>query len=85
MNSDFEVIHIHKMTHFTDHRGNFLTKTGHKIDDFSIIPHKQYEEKEVDEKQILNALRGGLKKSLTTNVRRRNTLLNRVNMEQSND
>mmetsp|Transcript_17491 Transcript_17491/g.16714 ORF Transcript_17491/g.16714 Transcript_17491/m.16714 type:complete len:210 (+) Transcript_17491:762-1391(+) len=34
--SDFQVIHIHKIPHFTDHIGNFLTKTGHKIDDFSL-------------------------------------------------
>lgn len=24
------------MSHFTDHTGNYVTKTGHKIDDFSI-------------------------------------------------
>ena len=34
--SDFDIIHVHKYQHFTDHRGNFLTKTGHKIDDFSL-------------------------------------------------
>lgn len=28
------------MTHFTDHQGNFLTKNGHKIDDFSLKPNK---------------------------------------------
>lgn len=44
VNSDFDIIHIHKMTHFTDHRGNYLTKTGHKIDDFSINPHQVFDE-----------------------------------------
>eukprot|EP00347_Sterkiella_histriomuscorum_P021884 403332429 len=34
--SDFDIIHVNKLSHFTDHQGNFLTKTGHKIDDFSI-------------------------------------------------
>lgn len=34
--SDFDVIHVHRYSHFTDHTGNYLTKTGHKIDDFSL-------------------------------------------------
>ncbi len=40
--SDFDILHVHKMTHFTDHKGNFLTKTGHKIDDFSLEPHIEH-------------------------------------------
>ena len=36
MISDFDIIHVQKMEHFTDHKGNYLTRTGHKIDDFSL-------------------------------------------------
>jgi len=32
--SDFELIYFNRMPHLTDHRGNYLTRTGHKIDDF---------------------------------------------------
>ena len=33
--TDFEIVRLNKMTHFTDHHGNYLTKSGLKIDDFS--------------------------------------------------
>lgn len=34
--TDFEVFHLRKHKHFTDHAGNYLTKTGLKIDDFNL-------------------------------------------------
>lgn len=53
--SDFDIIHVHKLTHFTDHIGNYLTKTGHKIDDFSLDPttEKSHDSK-INLKQVIN-------------------------------
>ena len=33
-NRDFDVLHFKKYKNFTDHQGNFITITGHKIDDY---------------------------------------------------
>lgn len=35
-NRDFDVLHFKKFKNFTDHQGNFITITGHKIDDYLI-------------------------------------------------
>ncbi|CDW91790.1 folylpolyglutamate synthase [Stylonychia lemnae] len=40
--SDFDIIKVKKVSHFTDHQGNYLTKTGHKIDDFSLQKHQKH-------------------------------------------
>lgn len=32
--SDFDIIKMPRLTHFTDHTGNYITKTGYKIDDY---------------------------------------------------
>ncbi|TNV77257.1 hypothetical protein FGO68_gene4295 [Halteria grandinella] len=32
--SDFDVIEMPRTTHFTDHGGNYITKSGYKIDDY---------------------------------------------------
>lgn len=32
--SDFDVIRMPRTTHFTDHSGNYITKSGFKIDDY---------------------------------------------------
>ena len=35
-NRDFDVLHFKKFKNFTDYQGNFITITGHKIDDYLI-------------------------------------------------
>ena len=34
--SDFELLRLDKINHYTDHQGNYITKTGHKIDNYAI-------------------------------------------------
>ena len=33
-NRDFDILQFKKYKNFTDHQGNYITVTGHKIDDF---------------------------------------------------
>lgn len=39
-NRDFDILHYKKFKNFTDHQGNFITITGHKIDDYLLNPNK---------------------------------------------
>lgn len=49
--SDFDVIAVNKYTHFIDHAGNYLTRTGLKIDDFSLDEPKVEGEEEKKRKK----------------------------------
>jgi hypothetical protein len=39
--SDFDIIHIKKTPCFTDHQGNYITKSGFKIDDYYLKDSKK--------------------------------------------
>ncbi len=43
-NRDFDVLHFKKFKNFTDHQGNFITITGHKIDDYLIGQSKSFQD-----------------------------------------
>lgn len=34
--TDYDMIHCKKYDHYTDHKGNYITKTGHLIDDYLV-------------------------------------------------
>ena len=34
--SDFELLKLKKIKHYVDHQGNYITKTGQKIDNYAI-------------------------------------------------
>jgi hypothetical protein len=34
--SDFELLKLKKIKNYRDHQGNYITKTGHLINDFAI-------------------------------------------------
>lgn len=34
--NDFELLRLKNFAHFTDHRGNYITKSGHMISDFAV-------------------------------------------------
>jgi len=39
--SHFEAVQLRKIKSFTDHAGNYITKTGYKIDDYALLGEKQ--------------------------------------------
>jgi len=39
--SHFEAVQLRKIKNFTDHAGNYITKTGYKIDDYALLGEKQ--------------------------------------------
>jgi len=38
--TDFEMFHLPKFKHFTDHNGYHLTTQGYKIDDYNLVAPK---------------------------------------------
>jgi len=47
---DYELIHLKKIKHFTDHKGNYITKSGYVIDDYKL--HNDDDVDHVDEQLV---------------------------------
>lgn len=40
VNRDFEVVQLHQIKDFKDHKGNLVTKSGYLIDDYQVDKEK---------------------------------------------